>query len=189
VRIRKINMTGIIISTAMVVSMLCLTVWAASEETKTVIYDYTANETSVARKTGITILKGDAKVKVRDSEDYLNADQITIYRDLDSNELVKMESVGNVDMNQQGMKATCQKAIFFEKENRVELEGSEDALAVVDDGKNRMEALAITLFREEDRIEARGDEKTKVTGHVTISEKEDEAAETSEEKVEEKGEK
>jgi lipopolysaccharide export system protein LptA len=186
VRSWKINLLrniGILILTAIAVSILCFTVWAASEKTKTVIYDYSADETSVNRKTGITVLKGNAKIKTRDSEDYLNADQITIYRDIETNELIKMESVGNVDMNQAGMKATCEQAILYEAEDRIELEGSEDSLAVVDDGNNRMEAPAITLFRKEDRIEARG----KVTGYVTIEAKEDEAVEPTEEKAEKKG--
>jgi lipopolysaccharide export system protein LptA len=84
--------------------------------------------------------------------------------------LTKIEAVGNVDMKEKDMTATCERAVFYETEERIELEGSEDSPAVVDDGKNRMEAPAITYFRREDRLEAsRG-----VSGHVTIEAKEGE---------------
>jgi lipopolysaccharide transport protein LptA len=172
---------------AAAVLILCFTALTASEAVKTVFYDYSAKKMTVDRKTGVTVFEGDAKLKVRDSDDYLNADKVTIYRDVKTGELVKMDAVGNVDMSQKGMKATCERAIFYEKEERIELEGSEGSedspavSAVVDDGKNRIEAPAITYFRGEDRLEARGD----VTGHVTIEGKEGETEEEAEEKSEE----
>jgi lipopolysaccharide export system protein LptA len=156
--------------------LLCFAISAASE-TKTVIYDFSADKTTVGRKDGITLMEGNAKIKVRDSEDYLNADTIKIYRDVETNELIKMEATGNVDMNQQGMKATCQKAIFYEKEDRIEMEGTEENPAVVEDGENKMVAPAITYYRAEDRIEASGN----VTGQVTIEVEEEKPAEDVEE--------
>jgi lipopolysaccharide transport protein LptA len=171
---RKIDLyTGPWIIVAIAVLTFCLSALAEKEATRTVFYDYSADNMNSDRKTGVTILEGDAKLKVRDSEDYLNADKVTIYRDVESDELIKMEAVGNVDMNQKGMKATCHRAIFYETEDRIELEGTEDSLAVVDDGKNKMEAPNITYFRKEDRIEAKG----KVSGHVMIKEKPGETVE------------
>lgn len=163
---------------ALVLWNLCPNALSAPE-TSTVVYNYSAKETSFDRKSGITILKGEAKI--RNNGDYLNADQITMYKDVKTGELVKIEAVGNVDMSEKGMKATCKHAIFFETEERIELEGADDAPAIVDDGKNRMEAPAITYFRKEDRIEARG----KVSGHVTVEsrEKESEKTEDKTEKV------
>ena len=179
-RMRKIDLyTGPWIMVAIAALTLCLSALAETEATRTIFYDYSAKNMNFDRKTGVTILEGDAKLKVRDSEDYLNADKVTIYRDVETGELMKMEAVGNVDMNQKGMKATCHRAIFYETEDRIEMEGTEDSLAVVDDGKNKMEAPNITYFRKEDRIEAKG----KVSGHVMIKEK---PAETVEEKAEEK---
>ncbi len=177
---RKIDLyTGPWIILAIVTLTLCFSALAETEATKTVFYDYSADNMNSDRKNGVTILEGNAKLKVRDSEDYLNADKVTIYRDVDTNELVKMEAVGNVDMSQKGMKATCHRAVFYETEDRIELEGTEDSLAVVDDGKNKMEAPNITYFRKEDRIEAKG----KVSGHVMIKEK---PGETEEKEAEEK---
>jgi lipopolysaccharide transport protein LptA len=168
----------IVLSTILI---FCFAISARPDETKTVFYDYSANKMDFDRKNGVTILEGDAKLKVRDSEDYLNADKVTIYRDVKTGELIRMEAVGNVDMNQEGMKATCERAIFHETENRIELEGVADSPAIVDDGKNRMEAPRITFFRKENRIEASGN----VSGHVTIKERTSGTPEESEDKGEE----
>lgn len=172
---------GVPLVLTMVALGFCFTALAASEATKIVFYDYSAKKMSVDRKTGVTVFEGNAKLDVRDSEDYLKADKITIYRDVKTDELIKMDAVGNVDMNEKGMKATCEHAIFYEKEKRIELEGSKDSLAVVDDGRNKMEAPAITYFREVDRLEARGN----VSGHVMIETKESETQKEAEEKSEE----
>ncbi|MBD3185045.1 hypothetical protein GF312_22370 [Candidatus Poribacteria bacterium] len=169
--INSIIMTGIFL---MIFTSFSLT---AEEENKTLIYDFTAKKTSIARKTGITIFEGDAKMNVRASDEFLNADKVTIYRDVETGELIKMVAEGNVDMNQQGIKATCDKAIFYEQENRIELEGTEEKPAVVDEENNRMEAPKIILYRDEDRIEASGN----VTGHVEI-ERQEQSSEKSEEK-------
>ena len=120
-RNRKIDLfrgIGVLLAAAMAVLLLCSTVSAASEATNTVFYDYCAKNMNFDRKAGVTIFEGDARVKVRDSDDYLNADKITIYRDVKTGELIKMEAVGNVDMNQEGMKSTCERAIFYETEAR-----------------------------------------------------------------------
>jgi lipopolysaccharide transport protein LptA len=171
---------GVLLAAAMVVLILCFPSLIASETAKTTFYDYSSEKMSFDRKNGVTIFEGNAKLKVRDSEDYLNADKVTIYRDVETGELIKMVAVGNVDMKQKGMKATCESATFYETEERIEMMGSEGSPAVVDDDKNRMEAPAITYFRKEDRVEATGN----VKGHVTIEAKEGEAEEKAEEKSE-----
>ena len=178
---RRISLSVVAVA-AMAVLIPCFTALAVSEAANNVIYNYSAKETVFDRKTGITILKGDAKV--RSNGDHLNADQITIYRDVKTGELIKIDAVGNVDMNEKGMAATCEHAILYEAEERIELEGSEDSPAEIDDGKNKMKAPAITYFQKEDRIEAKGN----VTGQVVIVTKESETVE-GEEETEEKGEK
>ena len=184
-RTRKIDLlrgTGFMLMMAMVALLFCYIALADSEESEKLIYVYKAEEMTLNRKTGETLLKGNAKLDVLDKEDYLYADQVTIYRDLDTNEVIKMDAVGNVDMNQAGMKATCQHAIFYEQEDRMEFEGTKDSPAVVDEGngKSRIEAPIIIYYRKEDRIEA----KQGVKGQVSITVKK---SETAEEKAEEKG--
>jgi len=187
------------ISSLLVVMMAVLCLWpavpVASEEpsdkapdaasdktTKTVFYDIDAKKIDYSRKSGITIFEGDAKLKVLDSDDFLNADKITVYKDVETDEVIKIESVGNVDMSQGGMKATCEKSILYEKEDRIEMEGTEEKPAVVDDGENRIEAPNITYLRKEDRIIASGGVKAR----VKIEAQEETATEEStEKKVEE----
>ena len=154
--------------------LLCVVALAGTIKTKTVTYNFWAKETTIANKAGVITLKGEAKI--RKNGDYLNADQIIMYKDVKTDEIIKMEAVGNVDMSEEGKKSTCKKAIFYESEDRIELEGSEDAPAVVDDGKSKLVAPAITYFRKEDRIEAKA-EKGTVSGQITIEEKESEKQE------------
>lgn len=134
---------------------LCFTCLAADEVGKTVKYRYSADKTDFGKKSGITILKGNAKF-LRNDGDYLYADQITMYRDSETNELIKIESVGNVDMKEKDMVAKCERSIFYEKEEFIEFRGSADKPAIVDDGKNMMEAPFITYDRVEERISASG---------------------------------
>jgi len=200
------------ISSLLVVMMAFLCLWpvvpVASEEpsektpdaasdkaTKTVVYDIDAKKVDFSRKTGITIFEGDAKLKVLDSDDFLNADKITVYKDVETDEVIKIESVGNVDMSQAGMKATCEKSIFYEKEDRIEMEGTKEKLAVVDDGENKIEAPNIIYYRKEDRISASGGVKARVkieaqeetaTEETTEKKVEESTEEVKEEKAEEK---
>lgn len=163
---RDINILPVV-----VIVVFCFTLLMEAEAADTVVYRYSAKKTTFDRKSGVTILKGDAKI--RSNGNHLDADEITMYKDVETGELVKIDAVGNVNLKEGDMAATCEHAIFYETEERIELEGTEDSPAVVDDGKNRMEAPAITYFRKEDRIEARGN----VSGHVTIAAKEGEIAE------------
>lgn len=149
----------------------CFAAVTKAESANAIVYHYSAKEATSNRKAGITVLKGEAKIR-HSNGDYLNADQITMYKDVKTGELIKIEAVGNVDMKEKDMTAVCEHAIFYEAEERIELESSGDSPAVVDDGKNRMEAPSITYFRKEDRLEAKGN----VSGHVTIEGKESEAA-------------
>lgn len=148
---------------------LCFVALAGTIKTKTVTYNFSAKETTIANKTGIIILKGEAKVLK--NGDHLNADEITIYKDVETGEIIKMEAVGNVDMNEEGKKSTCKKVTFYESEDRIEFEGTEEAPAVVDDGKNKLVAPNIIYYRKDDRLEAKA-EKGVVTGQVIIEEKE-----------------
>jgi len=151
-----------------------MNVFGAADTNKAtyVFYDIDAKEVNLDRKTGITVLKGEVKVHKRDSGDHLNADQVTIYRDVEKDELIKIEAVGKVDMKEKDLIATSEHAIIYEKEERIELEGSP---AMVDDGKNKIEAPAIIYFRKENRLEAKG----KVTASITIEEKKSETEETA----------
>lgn len=146
---------GALFAAAMIVCILCFTVTADSEQADTSAYAVSAKKAVINGKSGITVFKGNAKID-RGGGDYLSADQITMYRDPETDELIKTEAVGNVKMKEKDMTATCKYSIFYEKEDRIEFRGSADMMAIVDDGRNRMEAPFIMYFRTEDRMDASG---------------------------------
>jgi lipopolysaccharide export system protein LptA len=159
----------------------------SATNSNTVNYKYSAKRMVLDKKTGVTVLKGDAKFTKVDAEsgaqsDYVNGDQITLYTKRNEttgkDELTKMEVIGNVKMKQGDMNVTCARAVMvYEPEEVINMEGTKDALAVADDGKNRIEAPIIKYFRKDDRLEAEAGEGN-VTGQITIEEKkEDKKAE------------
>ena len=159
-RNRQINLFhGVrILFVAAVIWSLCSFYLAADETSKVVDYEYSGDTTTVDRKAGITTLKGNAKFR-RSDGDYMNADEIIRYENVkpdNSREVIKIVAIGNVEMKEKGMVSTCEYATLYEKEDRIELKGSLDKPAVVDDGGNRMEAPFIIYFRAEDRIYASG---------------------------------
>lgn len=175
--VRRFLKSQVCLVVMITVLLLCSTVLMASEASNTIVYTYWGKKGSFNRKTGVSVLEGDAKFR-RSDGDYLNADKITIHRDVETNELIRIEAVGNVDMKEKDMKATCERAVFYEIEERIEMEGSEDSPAIVDEGENRMEASSIKYFRKEDLIVA----EDNVTGQLKIEAKE---GETVEEEAEE----
>jgi lipopolysaccharide export system protein LptA len=159
--------------------MSCFVVISAfgATESNIVHYPYSAKRMVFDKKTGVTVLKGDAKFTKLDAEfketgDYINADQITLYtkhnEETGKDELTKMEAMGNVKMKQGDMAVTCVRAVMvYEPEEVIDMEGTKDAPAVADDGKNKIVAPLIKYYRNDDRLEAEGD----VTGQITIEEK------------------
>jgi len=162
--------------------MSCFIVISAfgATDSSTVNYKYSAKRVVFDKKTGVTVLKGDAKFTKVAAEsgaqsDYVNGDQITLYTKRNEttgrDELTKMEVIGNVKMKQGDMNVTCARAVMvYEPEEVIDMEGTKDALAVADDGKNKIEAPIIKYFRKDDRLEAEAGEGN-VTGQITIEEK------------------
>jgi lipopolysaccharide export system protein LptA len=173
--------------------MLCfivISVFSATNQ-NTVYYKYNAKSMVVAKKTGMTVLKGDARfikldAQLKEMGDYVNADTITLYTKRNDStgkdELTKMEATGNVKMKQGDMAVTCINAVLvYEPEEVINMEGTKESPAIADDGKNRIEAPRIKYFRKDDRLEADGD----VTGQIIIEEKKsEESKDTNKEKTE-----
>ena len=175
--------------------MLCfivISVFSATND-NIVYYDYSAKSMTVDKKLGMTILRGNVKAikldaQKKDTGEYVNADQITLYNKRDestgklTNKVTKMEATGNVKMKQGEMTVTCINAVLvYEPEEVINMEGTKESPAIADDGKNRIEAPRIKYFRKDDRLEADGD----VTGQITIEEKKsEESKDTNKEKTE-----
>lgn len=154
--------------------MILLTITSISATVTTSIYSISAKEMIMDRKSGITVFKGEAKIieveettkKPKQNGNYIYADQVSVYRDPETNEVIKMEAIGNVVMRQGDLNATCAHAVLYEAEDRIDMDGSP---AKVDDGKNNIEAPSIIYYRKENRLEAKGS----VSGFITIEEKEE----------------
>ena len=143
-----------ILSMMIIIWGICFVCLAAPETDKTT-YEYSADKMTHNKNSGVTVLEGQAKFS-RSNDDYLHADQITIYKDVNTDEIIKIESVGNVEMKEKDMTATCEHSIFYEQENRIEFQGSIDKPAIVDSGDNKMEAPFIIYFRDDENIVATG---------------------------------
>jgi len=181
----------IYITFALIFCLIVIGVFSATDD-NIVYYDYNAKSMTIDKKLGITILKGNVKAIKLDAQkketgEYVNADQITIYNEIDdtgkmTNKVIKIEAMGNVKMKQGDMAVTCLRAVMvYKPEEVIDMEGSKESPAIADDGKNRIEAPRIKYYREDDRLEADGD----VTGQITIEEKKsEENKDTNKEKTE-----
>jgi lipopolysaccharide export system protein LptA len=170
---KKIRIAFLYLAIISMVYILVLSVFGQAETTKKLVtYEYSAKRVISGNKTGVTILKGDAKFTKTDPEanakDYhVYADQITIYKDIETKKTTRMEALGNVKMKDGDMLVNCARAVMkYEPDEVIEMEGSP---AVVDDGENKIEAPLIKYFRKEDRLEAEATEGV-VTGHITVEE-------------------
>jgi len=169
----------IYIAFALMLCFIVISVFGATNNSL-VNYKYSAKSVTFAKKTGMIILRGEAKIakiddKDKDTGDYVNADTITLYTKHNDNtgkdELTKMEAMKNVKMKQGEMAVTCINAVLiYDPEEVINMEGTKESPAIADDGKNRIEAPMIKYYRKDDRLEADGD----VTGQITIEEKKSE---------------
>lgn len=118
-----------------------------------------ADDSSSDQKSGITTftsIKKRVKI-VRESGDYLYADKATVYRNVETDELIKVEADGNVEMKEGEKIATCQHALINEAEDWIEMTGS----AKVVEKDTVTEANKITYYRKENRLETRGNSRFK----------------------------
>ena len=131
---------------------------------------------------GITILIGEAKTVRRNEQGieigFLNADKITLKRDLETDMTTEIVAEGNVEIRDQDIFATCDHAIMDNLTSTITLKDN----VVVLQNNDRLETKFFTFNRITGKQTAEGDVKFKVT--VTqvapVSPEEDENAETGE---------
>ena len=107
-------------------------------------------------ETGLTTLTG--SVRIRQTNGFLNADKVILHRDLDTGEYKKTVAVGNVEMRDKDIFATCEHAIIDHVEDVVEL--SEDV--VVLQNEDRLEAKQFMFNRRTGKRTGKGDVKFRV---------------------------
>ena len=128
---------------------------------------------------GITILIDEAKTVRRNEQGveigFLNADKITLKRDLETGETKEIVAEGNVEIRDQDIFATCEHAVMNNLTNTIVLETN----VVVLQNKDRLETKFFTFNRITGKQTAEGDVKFKVTvtQAAPVNPEEDENAE------------
>jgi len=136
-----------------------------------------ADEFEQNEKTGVIILMGNVEIDRKDG--YLNADKVTIYRNVDTRKVLKTVAEGNVDMKDGEILATCEHAVLNETDDTIELTGK----VVITQGKDRVEAPKITYDKKAGIRKGKRDDKQRVKFRVRLK---GEEAKDSEEKPSEK---
>jgi len=134
-------------------------------------------------KNGIIVLWGN--VKITRENGYLNADKATIYRDVETDDVIKTVAEGNVDMKDGDLFATCDHAVLNETDDTIELTGS----VVVTQREDRVEAPYIKYNRKTGIREGKGNDTEVVRFRVRLKKKKKAEPESSEATSEDKGEK
>ena len=161
---------------------------AAAEMTKETITG-TSNRMESYEQEGITILIGEAKTVRRNEQGieigFLNADKITLNRDLETGDTKEIVAEGNVEIRDQDIFATCDHATMDNLTSTIILKDN----VVVLQNKDRLETKFFTFNRITGKQTAEGDVKFKVTvtqaAPVTTGETEntESGAETGEEET------
>ena len=114
-------------------------------------------------KEGITILIDEAKTVRYDEQDveigFLNADKITLKTDLETGTTTEIIAVGNVEIRDQDIFATCDHAVMNNLTNTVVLKDN----VVVLQNKDRLETKLFTFNRTTGKQTGEGGVKFKVT--------------------------
>ena len=134
----------------------------APEMTKEIITG-TSKRMESYEQEGITILIDEAKTVRRDEQGieigFLNADKITLKRDLETGTTKEIVAEGNVEIRDQDIFATCDHAIMNNLTSTIILQDN----VVVLQNKDRLETKYFTFNRVTGKQTAEGDVKFKVT--------------------------
>ncbi len=152
----------------------------AEEEEELIIVD--ADEFEQREKEGVIILIGN--VKINRQNGYLNADKVTIHRDVDTHNVMKTVAEGNVDMKDGDIFAKCDHAVLNETDDTIELSGS---VVVIQHG-DEIKAPFITYNRKTGIRKGKGNDTERVHFKVRLKKKKETQTEIEgkEEKLEQK---
>ena len=142
------------------------------------------DETERDLKKGITILIGNAKT-IRQDEDgneigFLNADKITLISDLDTGETKEIIAVGNVEIRDDKIFATCDHATMDNLTNIITLKDN----VVVLQNNDRLETKLFTFNRITGKQTGVGNVKFRVTVTQTVPAEAEDSAEEGEDSSE-----
>jgi lipopolysaccharide export system protein LptA len=120
-----------------------------------------------SQKENTVTYKGNVVAKQEDKTLYANT--LVINYDSDTKKIKQVIAMGNVKIVQLERKATSQKAIFHQDENKVVLDGD----AVVRDGKNVIRGEKVIFYVDEQRSVVEGGKGGRVSTMITPPPKEE----------------
>jgi len=134
-------------------------------------------------KKGIIVFTGN--VKITRENGYLNADKVTVYRDVETDDVIKTVAEGNVDMKDGDLLATCEHAVLNESDDTIELTDS----VVVKQKEDVIEAPYIIYNRQTGIRKGKGNDTESVKFRVRLNKKKKAETESSEATSEDESEK
>lgn len=142
----------------------------------------TSDEMERDQKTGTTVLIGNAKT-LRHNEDgkvigFLNADRIIIKTDPDTGKTKEIIAVGNVEIRDKDIFATCDHAVMDNLTNIITLKDNVEVLQ----NNDRLESKLFTFNRTTGRQTGVGDVKFKVTITQTVPDESEDSDTDAEDK-------
>jgi len=134
-------------------------------------------------KKGIIVFTGN--VKITRENGYLNADKVTVYKDVETDDVIKTVAEGNVDMKDGDLLATCEHAVLNESDDTIELTDS----VVVKQKEDVIEAPYIIYNRQTGIRKGIGNDTESVKFRVRLNKKKKAETESSEATSEDESEK
>ncbi len=128
--------------------------------------DINSDTVEADQKQNIVSFKGNVVAKQEDFTLYTNT--LTVYYNPDTKKMKEIVAAGNVKVVQLDRRATSQKAIFYQEENKVVLEGD----AVLREGDNVIRGERVTYYIDEQRSVVEGKKGGRVS--TTIAPKKEE---------------
>jgi len=128
--------------------------------------DINSDTVEADQKQNVVSFKGNVVAKQEDITIYTNT--LTVYYNPDTKKMKEIVAAGNVKVVQLDRRATSQKAIFYQEENKVVLEGD----AVLREGDNVIRGERVTYYIDEQRSVVEGKKGGRVS--TTITPKKDE---------------
>jgi lipopolysaccharide export system protein LptA len=111
--------------------------------------------------------KGNVIAKQEDATLYAN--MVVVYYDTEMKKMKEIVATGNVRIVQLDRRATCQKATFYQIENKIVLEGE----AVIREGENVVRGEKVVYLVEEERSYVEGGKGGRVVTTIVPSSKEE----------------
>lgn len=129
--------------------------------------DITSDTVEGDQKQNNITFRGNVVAKQENTTLYAN--MVVVYYDAETKKLKEIIATGNVKVVQLNRRATCQKATFFQNENKIVLDGD----AVLREGDNVIRGERVVYLVDEERSFVEGGKGSRVTTTIIPSPKEE----------------